>query len=117
MAYCYATEISYKILTDEDISDFMNEAVVSIKNNRMPDTRKTIFLIIASVQAYYESLPPGTDGKKPAAPITERELMYECTPQELGILTGTILGMWAQFYHLPAGETEDKPSDEDPKNA
>jgi hypothetical protein len=111
LAYCYATEISYKILSDEDIIDFGQEVVEKIQHEQMPDIRKTIFLIIASMQSYYES-------KGEECPITDKNLMYECTPQEIGVALGTIIGLRSQFYHVPKDEPKDKPADgKEEKNA
>ena len=111
LAYCYATEISYKILSDEDIISFGREIAEKIQHEQMPDIRKTIYLILASMQSYYES-----KGEK--SPITDKELMYECTPQEIGQALGTVLGLRGQFYHIPADEPKDKPEEGDaPKNA
>ena len=101
LAYCYATEISYKILSDEDIIDFGQEIVEKIQHEQMPDIRRTIYLIIASMQSYYES-------KGEQCPITDKELMYECTPQEIGHALGIIIGLRQMFYHVPVGEPEDK---------
>jgi hypothetical protein len=117
LAYCYATEISYKILSDEDIISFGKEIAQKIQHEQMPDIRKTIYLILASMQSYYESLPAGQDGQKPQSPVTDKELMYECTPQEIGQALGTILGLRGQFYHVPADEPKDKPAEgNNPKN-
>ena len=111
LAYNYATEISYKILSDEDIIDFGQEVVEKIQHEQMPDIRKTIFLIIASMQSYYES-------KSEQCPITDKELMYECSPQEIGVALGTILGLRSQFYYVPSDEPQDKPADgKEEKNA
>lgn len=104
LAYNYATEISYKILSDEDIIDFGQEVVEKIQHEQMPDIRKTIYLILASMQSYYES-------KGEECPITDKDLMYECTPQELGVALGTIIGLRSQFYHVPSDEPGDKPAD------
>lgn len=105
LAYCYATEISYKILSDEDIINFGQEVIENIQHELMPDIRKTIFLILASIQSYYES-------KGEQCPITDKELMYECTPQEIGQALGVIIGLRSQFYHVPTDEPEDKPTGE-----
>ena len=115
IAYCYATEISYKILSDEDIINFGQEIAEKIQHEQMPDIKKTIFLILASMQSYYES-------KGEQCPITDKELMYECTPQEIGNALGTLLGLRVEFYHVPAGEPEEKEQKEkrvkrNPKNA
>ena len=100
LAYCYATEISYKILSDEDIIDFGQEVVEKIQHEQMPDIRRTIYLIIASMQSYYES-------KGEQCPITDNELMYECTPNEIGMALGIIIGLRTNFYHVPSDEPED----------
>jgi hypothetical protein len=111
LAYCYATEISYKILSDEDIIDFGQEVVEKIQHEQMPDIRKTIYLILASMQSYYES-------KGETCPITDKELMYECTPQEIGMALGTIIGLRTNFYHVPSDEPKDKPAEgKEEKNA
>ena len=57
LAYCFATEIAYKDLIDEDIADFMQEAVTAISGEtpRMPDIKKTIFAIIAAAMAYSQA--------------------------------------------------------------
>jgi hypothetical protein len=104
LAYCYATEISYKILSDEDIIDFGQEVVEKIQHEQMPDIRKTIFLIIASMQSYYES-------KGEQCPVTDKELMYECTPQEIGMALGVIIGLRTNFYHVPSDEPKEKPAE------
>ena len=104
LAYCYATEISYKILSDEDIIGFSQEIVENIQHEQMPDIKKTIFLILASMQSYCES-------KGEQCPITDKELMYECTPQEIGKALGTIIALRSEFYHVPSEEPKDKPAD------
>lgn len=104
LAYCYATEISYKILSDEDIIGFSQEIVEKIQHEQMPDIKKTIFLILASMQSYYES-------KGEQCPITDKELMYECTPQEIGKALGTVIALRSEFYHVPSNEPKDKPAD------
>ena len=104
LAYCYATEFSYKLLSDEDINIFMQEVYECMNDDiqRMPDIRKTIFLILAAVSAYYES-------RGEELPIDDKTLMYECKPEELGTALGVVLGLRGQFYAVPSGEPEDKP--------
>ena len=103
LAYCYATEISYKLLSDEDINIFMTEVYECMNDDiqRMPDIRKTIFLILAAISAYYES-------RGEELPIDDKTLMYECKPEELGTALGVVLGLRGQFYAVPSGEPEDK---------
>ena len=106
LAYCFGTEVGYKLLTDEEIQPFLTEAIVALNDKpaRMPDLRKTIFLIIACATAYYES-------KGQESPIEDKDLMYNCEPEELGIALGTIINLYAEFYHIP----KDEPKDKEPK--
>ena len=101
LAYCYATEIAYKDMSDEDMLDYAKAAVEAIQAQRDPDIKKTIFAIIACMMAYYE------DADK--APVKDSEIMREATPVEIGTAMLTILSMRSEFYHVPSGEPEDKP--------
>lgn len=104
LAYCYATEIGYKLLSDEDITAYMADAMEALKESRMPDTRKTVYVIIAAINAYSE-----WKGEQPV--ISDRDLMYDATPLELGTALGTIIQLRADFYNVPS----DEPKDEQPE--
>lgn len=103
LAYCYATEIAYKEFTGEDISSYMKEAFVALNEKpiRMPDVKKTIYIILAAAMAYSNS-------KDEDASIKDTDLMNDATPQELGTALGTVLSLYTQFYTLPAGEKADE---------
>ena len=105
MGYCYATEIAYKDLSGEDITAIIQDTINSINAQppRIPDTKRSIYLVLAAVMAYYESL-------KQEAPIKDIDIMSEATPLELGTALGTIINLWAQFYNIPKGEPEEKPA-------
>ena len=113
LAYCYATEISYKVLTDENIEVFMGEVGDAITNETMPDVKKSIMLILASMMSYYEF-------KDENAPLTDKELMTNTTPSELGNAVGVIVGLRSKFYYVPKDEKDkanEEKTDEEPKNA
>lgn len=99
LAYCYATEIGYKELSGQDITDFMPEVLEAIQHDRLPDVKKTIYMVLASILAYYQA-----KGEEP--PVKDTDLMNEILPVELGTAFGTVLSLRQQFYQLPAGETE-----------
>ena len=103
LAYCYATEIAYKDLADEDMLDYAKHAIDSIHAQRDPDIKRTIFAIIACMIAYYEDAD--------RTPVKDSEIMREATPVEIGTAMLTILSMRSEFYHVPTGEPEDKPKD------
>ena len=112
LGYCFATEISYKILAEEDIHDFIKVAIECLEKKKMPDARKSIFLIVAAMQAYYESI-----GKKP--PLTDKDLMYHMTATEMGVAVGTIIGLYIEVNKSPEGEVDEqekKKAEADPKN-
>jgi hypothetical protein len=107
MAYCYATEIAYKELADEDITSIIQEIIAGVNENpqRLPDIKRRIKLILAAITAFYDEA-----GKE--APVTDSDLMFHATPMEMDTALAIILTMWAKFYHLPVGEPTDKvPSD------
>ena len=109
IAYCYATEIAYKMLADEDISILMKDTQKAFAEDKMPDTKKVILLIIAAANAWY-------DYNKQDTPISDVNLMYESSPEELGKAFGQVLVARAEFYKVPTGEAEEKKEGEGGKN-
>lgn len=105
LGYCYATEIAYKDLSGEDIAAIIKETIACFdaKPARMLDTKRSIYLVLAAVIAYYQS--QDTD-----APIKDTDLMNETTPIELGKALGTIINLWAKFYNIPKDEPAEKPA-------
>lgn len=103
VAYCWATEISYKILADEDLPIFIKEVIqhISATPPTLPDAKRSIFLIIAAMQAYYDSISQ-------EMPVTDKDIMYNATAEELCYTIGIIAGMHGLFYKTPEGEPDDK---------
>ena len=100
LGYCYAVEISFKTLAEEEIHNFVPLAVKSVsEDKRLPDIQKSVYLILASMLAYYES-----KGEK--APIEDKDLMFNCSAEELGLALGTVIKLYSQFYHLIPEEAE-----------
>jgi len=101
LGYCYATEISFKILSESDIQPFMAEAMQALSENRMPDAKKCLCLILAAAMAY-------SDSKNEQPAIDDKTLMYEAGPEEFNKAFGAVIGLWSEFYKLPKGEPQDK---------
>lgn len=101
LAYCYATEINYKLLADQECTDFVREVLQGLSEKKIPDTRKAIYLIISAITAYYES-----QGQE--SPIEDKDLIYHASPDDIGRAIGTIAGLYIEFYKIPVGEPEDK---------
>lgn len=109
VAYCYATEIAYKDLSGQDIADFMDEIGEALAANKMPDTKKSIFLLVAAIMSYYET-------KKEEAPISDAQIMTDATPLEMGAAIGAVLNLRSEFYALPEGEPKEKKNARKGKN-
>lgn len=104
LGYCYATEIAYKDLSGEDINTIIQDiiTVTNAQPARMPDAKRSIYLVLAAIMAYYQS-------KDEDAPIKDTDLMNDTTPLELGTALGIIINLWSKFYNIPKGEPADKP--------
>lgn len=112
LGYCYATEIAYKTLAEEEIIDFRRELAENVNEGAMPDVRRCIYLIQSAILSYYEMT--GED-----SPIKDRDLMYEATPEDIGLGIGTVLGLQGDFYHTSKSEAEKEQAEEkesNPKN-
>ena len=84
LGYCYATEIAYKDMSGEDIADIIQETIacVNAQPAQIPDTKRSIYLVMAAIVAYYESI-------KEETPIKDIDIMSEATPLELGTALGS----------------------------
>lgn len=104
LGYCYATEIAYKDLSGEDINTIIQDiiTVTNAQPARMPDAKRSIYLVLAAIMAYYQS-------KDEDAPIKDTDLMNDTTPLELGTALGIIINLCSKFYNIPKGEPADKP--------
>lgn len=102
--YCYAVEIAFKEMTGQDINEFMSEAYEAIKAERMPDTKKSIMLIVSSMLSYYQSI--GNE-----SPVKDSDIMSAATPIEMGDVLGTIIRLRAEFYQID--ETEQPKEEEE----
>ena len=101
LGYCYATEIAYKDIAEEDMMEYAKHAIESIQAQRDPDIKRTIFAILACMMAFSHA-----NNQEPT--ITDVQLMNEAKPMEIGLAIFAILEMRQQFYHVPAGEPKPK---------
>ena len=109
LSYCYAVEIGYKIMADQNIHDFFDEVGKALNEQKMPDIQRTIYLIMASTMAYYESM----DEK---APITDKQLIYESSPEDLGNALLAIITLRNEFFKVPSDELTESEKNPDEKN-
>ena len=108
ITYCYAVEIAFKDLTHQEMPPFIQEAALLLDQKKgLPDVKKVIYAIIASMIPCYE------DGAE--APVKDKDIMINAEPKEMIEAIGAIIMLYADFYHIPYGEPEDKKSAEKPK--
>lgn len=109
LSYCYAVEIGYKIMADQNIHDFFDEVGKALNEQKMPDIQRTVYLIMASAMAYYES-------REAAAPITDKQLIYESSPEDLGNALLAIITLRNEFFKVPSDELTESEKQPDGKN-
>ena len=105
LAYCYATEIAYKDLTNEDIIKYIRYAIECIQSKEDPDIKQSVFAIVACMIAYAQSKD------EEETPVTDQELMLQMSPLELGKAILAIISMRLEFYKVPDQESSEKKTD------
>ncbi len=110
VTYCYAVEIAFNDLAHCEMPPFIQESALLLDQKKgLPDVKKVIFAIIASMIPCYDD---GTE-----APVKDKDIMLNADPKEMIEALGTIIMLYADFYHIPYGEPEDKKSKSKPKNS
>lgn len=104
LGYCYATEIAFREMADIEMSQFIQSVIndFNAEPKGSPNVKTIILAIIASAMAYYQS-------RGEESPITDKELMFEGDPTEIGNALGHIIVMYAQFYKVDGLVEEQKP--------
>ena len=106
LGYCFATELNYRNLAGEEISNYFKEAFACIQENKDPDTDKSIRLVLASIISYYDSIH--TDSGEVTYPINERTLIFHTKPGEFMKAVITIVNLRNKFYEVPEGELKEE---------
>jgi hypothetical protein len=91
--YSIGTEITFYDLAGIEFKDFIQEAAVKKTSN----PKNVIYAILAAALAYSESR-----GEEPQ--ITDKELLFQATNEELTEALVEITKMFAEWYKLPLGE-------------
>ena len=104
LAYCYATEIGFRGYTGQDISDYISECQIAVNSGQMPDTQKSIYLVLAAIVAYNES----QGIKAEDAAVTDSDLIYHAKPAEVASAIATIVTLYSEWYEIPNDEPKNK---------
>lgn len=105
LAYCYATEIIYKDITGEDLIDFVQHAIACIREQKDPDAKRTLSVILSLSMAFDQW--QSEDGKEAPQQLTLKELMNEAAPAEIGMALLAVLDLRKQFYHVSKSDEEE----------
>lgn len=105
LAYCFATEISFKKFTGLEIENF-----------DPTDRDHIIYMILSAISTYYLSQEKEEDRK---APIVDTDLMYDASSKEIIDAIKETIKLKNDWYEIPNGDKiEEKPADaEEQKNA
>lgn len=91
--YSYATEIYFYDWAGIEFKDFVQEVAVSKTSN----PKYVVFAILAAAMAY-------SDSKGEESQITDKELLFKASNEELTKALVEVTRMFADWYHLPASE-------------
>jgi hypothetical protein len=102
LAYCFATELSFKNFTGKNIEDF-----------EPTNPEHIIYLILSAIASYYQSKEKEEEKN---APVKDTDLMYNAKSTELIEALTEVMKLRAEWYGLPKGEAVEQPAEEQ-KNA
>lgn len=103
LAFCYATEIAFAEYTGESFHEYIRTA------GDKQDAKKMLYVIMAAIMAWaqYEQKDPV---------ITDKQLLYEATPEQFTAAYVAVMELFASFYKLPLGDKQQQPKDDKAKN-
>lgn len=101
LAYCYATEISYRDFTGEDFQ----KIIVNLNTAGEDDPKKLIYAILSCALAYYNS-------KGEECPLIDEDLLYRAKPEDIVTAFAAVMELHNAWYKIPKGE----PKPVEPKN-
>lgn len=105
IAYCYATEITFKKYTGISIDDLIK----SLSDGTNIDVERILYLILSAIMPYYLS-----KGKE--SPVKDEDLMYKAEPKELIEAVNAVMQLRNEWYKVPADEPKEESDGEKPKN-
>lgn len=97
LAYCYATEISFLEQTGTNFTDF----IASHANGKSVNPKQMASAVMAAAKAW-------SDYSGDTPPITEKDLIYEATAEEVQQAFLTVIELFTEFYHLPIKDKSKK---------
>lgn len=121
MRYCAATESGYEKMAHQSSAVFA-ATIKKFKEDGTPEIIEPpkaigsdfLQLAIAGIVAAYAK-------EDQESPITSDEILYEASPDDILLLTTTIIELRKEWYNIPStipvSETDEQPAEEAEKNA
>lgn len=96
MAYCFATEITFR-----------NYTGINIEDSEHTNPEHVVYTILSGILAYYK-------GNGLEVPIKDTDIIYQAEPAELVTAYNEFLRIRKEWYNVP--ETDKEKEEGDPKN-
>lgn len=113
--YCAATETGFETISGKSSTVFIPRVEYDEEGNvaKVEPPEATvgdfIALALAGITASYTM-------RKEKPPVASEYILYEATPEEVKLLTTTIVTMRNEWYQVPSVIQQDKPTEDDKKN-
>ena len=123
MLYCAATETGFEQLvsgTNKDINVFLPTIAERDADGKPTKYEQPAATAEDYIKLALASVIAAAARQKKEPVITADDIMYEATPDEITTLITTVVELRNAWYSIPEAvkpETDEKPGDDDPKNA
>ena len=123
LLYCAATETGYEQLvsgTGKDINVFLPTILERDADGKPTKVEPTVAQTDDYLKLALAAIIAAAARQKKEPVITADDIMYEATPGEITTMITAIIELRTKWYTIPEAvkpETDEKPGDDDPKNA
>lgn len=123
MLYCAATETGYEQLvsgTGKDVNVFLPTVLKRDADGKPTEITPPAAQADDYLKLALSAIIAAAARKKQEPPVTADEVMYEASSTEITEMLTTVIELRNKWYTIPEAvkpETEEKPGDDDPKNA
>lgn len=102
MRYCAASETGYEQISGKSSEIFLPKKVDGVAIPSAAKLEDFLSLAVASIIAAYSY-------RDEEPPVTSKEIMYDCKPEEITLLVKTVGQLRIQWYTIP--KTAPKPTE------
>lgn len=123
MLYCAATETGYEQLvsgTDKDINVFLPTILERDADGKPTKVEPPVAQTDDYLKLALAAIIAAAASKKQEPVVSADDIMYHASSQEITAMITAIVELRTKWYTIPEAvkpETDEKPGDDDPKNA